>query len=87
VQYLHAPTSHPDPNCSSRCVTVMEATCTIPMSDQKKVDEIKTVRLALASGEPILTDAERSTIFASQETLDLNGGRRARMTYPRHEDD
>jgi hypothetical protein len=73
VQHPHAPTPHPDPNCSSHCAAVMETTRAILRSDQKKMDEIKRVWLALASGEPILTDVEKSAIFASAEVLDMNG--------------
>jgi hypothetical protein len=39
--------------------------------DQKRVDDIKRVRLVLASGVSILTDIERNAIFASAETLDI----------------
>jgi hypothetical protein len=51
----------------------MKATCGIPRSDQKKMDEIKRVRLALASGESLLIDAERSAILVNAEALDMNG--------------
>jgi hypothetical protein len=64
---------HPDPNCSSHCAAVMKATPVIPRLDQKKVDEIKKVRLALASGKSVLTDAERSAILASVEAMDVKG--------------
>ncbi len=47
----HAPAPpHSDPNCSSHCAAVMEATCAIPRSDTKQVDEIKRVQKALALG-------------------------------------
>jgi hypothetical protein len=59
----------------------MEATCAFPRSDLKKVDEIKTVRLALASGEPILTDAERSAIFAIAEALNLKESTKSRSSF------
>jgi hypothetical protein len=51
----------------------MEATCVIPRSDKKRLDDIKRVQLALVSGKSVLTEEEKSAIFASAEALDVNG--------------
>jgi hypothetical protein len=46
----------------------MEATCSIQTSDQKRVDKVKRIRSVLASGESVLTDAERNA-----QVLEVNG--------------
>jgi hypothetical protein len=50
----------------------MEGTRAFPRSDQKRVDDIKRMRLALVSGESILTYIERNAIFASAEALEIS---------------
>ncbi len=51
----------------------MEATCTIQKSDQKRVDKVKRILSALASGESVLTDAKRNAIFSCAQVLEVNG--------------
>jgi hypothetical protein len=50
----------------------MEATCAILRLDKKRVDDVKRVRLALASGEFALTDVEKNAILASAEALKIS---------------
>jgi hypothetical protein len=50
----------------------MEAAHTVQRSDQKRVDEVKRIRSALASGESLLTNAERSIILSCAQTLEMN---------------
>ncbi len=45
---------------SSLRAAAMEATFTIQRSDQKRVDEVKRIRSALASGGSVLTNAKSS---------------------------
>jgi hypothetical protein len=51
----------------------MEATFTIQRSDQKRVDEVKRIRSALASGVSVLTNAERNTILSCAQAVEVNG--------------
>jgi hypothetical protein len=54
----------------------MEAAHTIQRSNQKRIDEVKRIRNALASGESLLTDAERNIILscAKVQEMDEEGG-------------
>jgi hypothetical protein len=51
----------------------MEATFTIQRSDQKRVDEVKRIRSALASRGSVLTNAKRNAILMCAQALEENG--------------
>jgi hypothetical protein len=62
----------PHPYCSSHCAAVMEAAHTIQRSNQKRIDEVKRIRSVLASGESLLTDAERNVILSCAQVLEMD---------------
>jgi hypothetical protein len=45
----------------------------IPRSDQKKMDEIKRIREAMATGRSILTDTEKVVITENEKVLGMSG--------------
>jgi hypothetical protein len=50
----------------------MEAAHTIQRSNQKRIDEVKRIRSVLASGESLLTDAERNVILSCAQVLEMD---------------
>jgi hypothetical protein len=50
----------------------MQTVHTIQRSDQKRINEVKRIRSALASGKSLLTDAERGIILFCAQILEMN---------------
>jgi hypothetical protein len=50
----------------------MQTVHTIQRSDQKRINEVKRIRSALASGKSLLTDAERGIILLCAQILEMN---------------
>jgi hypothetical protein len=51
----------------------MQGGSQIVRSDQKRLDEIKRMREALAAGKPVLTDQEKADIVEYAESLGVDG--------------
>jgi hypothetical protein len=45
----------------------------LPQSDQKRLDEVRQIREAMASGGPILVDKERTEIIRYTEIMVMDG--------------
>jgi hypothetical protein len=58
---------------SSQYAAVIHGGHQLVRSDQKKMDELKRLREAMASGEPILTDRDKAEIAECTEILGVDG--------------
>jgi hypothetical protein len=57
----------------SQCAAAVESAHTLQRSEHKRVDKIKRIRSALASGDSLFSVYERGTILVCAQMLGLDG--------------